>query len=927
MRHTKRRFPSQRVNTLTHSSNIPSLQYDKEIEYIQKQYFSISHLELTDPSKVKNSIINDERLLHLVKYLLIKQKKTNKEIEILKLYLTHLDTFMNILSDINTNKDNLLTRLCFHMTIEQAETQGMIYKQGDKCDKMYLILNGKVCVLQTTNVTAKLNAINYMKYLMLLRFYEEKDLVVQVTKMNSNVYNVSDNAVNNLYMIFKFYKLCKENDMFKRNNNNNNNNNTNSTSRNDYSSLIEFLSKEKELYSLLNTKVFLPQNISLRDSLSPLNLSPHDVMNIYFYYESIYDQHKCSKASFIPFRSRTQTLRLSSFGNPLSNKTPSETILDSIYNDLLSENDPSLYYVSTKEYCNRLNHKQFISNDGNDITVCEYNEVTQLGKCDVFGENALTKTDKKIQHTIITCEPCCFSTITQHEFNICLRNTQEKIRSMNSKFFLKGAIFKNVNQNLFEMRFYNLFIEQQYTKGDVLIEKHSKKREVHFILEGEVDISIETSLSHLYNIINTLCVDNPMEMKVKQMLNAYQEFKHYFEQKKFMFAIAKFKQSEIIGLENFTLGNGVYLFDASCSSKHVNTFCLNERGYNYITRDAIVKANIDEYVYLKRQILCEHLCVIIESYITNYENKYNNNNDMYKKSKRVNIVSFNTSTQKKIKLKGNIDKGYEIPPIEKSCDFPTLKNVNSSRPYYRKFKSSNPIQITSFLSEQNMNYYTKYNNTINNNMNMNINEITNNNTTSNFNANIFSHSSSNECLDIINNPYHYQTIETNVPTVNASNSCFKTYYSNVPSYRYNSTLNNRFGLTSCGKVVQTHTGLTQSDLSVNKPVDVNSFRRTLRTKKVFIVKTRNGNKSLKEKKIKFYDNKTTYSNDIYMRTNHTVFNNILLPYENKKKNEIPDVIKHAQKKNNGFIDCLCLDKLIERHCEYPFNDHFNKLNI
>jgi hypothetical protein len=140
MRHTKRRFPSQRVNTLTHSSNIPSLQYDKEIEYIQKQYFSISHLELTDPSKVKHSIINDERLLHLVKYLLIKQKKTNKEIEILKLYLTHLDTFMNILSDINTNKDNLLTRLCFHMTIEQAETQGMIYKQGDKCDKMYLIL-------------------------------------------------------------------------------------------------------------------------------------------------------------------------------------------------------------------------------------------------------------------------------------------------------------------------------------------------------------------------------------------------------------------------------------------------------------------------------------------------------------------------------------------------------------------------------------------------------------------------------------------------------------------------------------------------------------------------------------------------------------------------------------------------------------------
>ena len=111
-----------------------------------------------------------------------------------------------------------------------------------------------------------------------------------------------------------------------------------------------------------------------------------------------------------------------------------------IYNDLLSENDPSLYYVSTKEYCNRLNHKQFISNDGNDITVYEYNEVAQLGKCDVFGENALTKTDKKMQHTIITCEPCCFSTITQHEFNICLRNTQEKIRSMNSKFFLKGAI-------------------------------------------------------------------------------------------------------------------------------------------------------------------------------------------------------------------------------------------------------------------------------------------------------------------------------------------------------------------------------------------------------------------------------------------------------------------------------------------------------
>ena len=56
-----------------------------------------------------------------------------------------------------------------------------------------------------------------------------------------------------------------------------------------------------------------------------------------------------------------------------------------------------------------------------------------------------------------------------------------------------------------------------------------------------------------------------------------------------------------------------------------------------------------------------------------------------------------------------------------------------------------------------------------------------------------------------------------------------------------------------------------------------------------------------------------------MKMNHLLFNKVLLFEGNssRKENNKSFNGKCIRKdKNKGFIDCLCLDKLIEKHCDY-----------
>ena len=889
-------FPSQRITTSPQSHNKlqPQLyNLDFEINHFFSKYISPSFLSKssspsclsspksptspaqfiqiaprtkTSSQNLKYNLANDNNLLLLIKHLLIKNKKTQKELEIMNIYLSTQTNFKSIISplvpNLGNNLDYLIYKLSNEMKIEYCQANAIVYKQGDKNDKLYLVLEGDVTILNTFLMNVKVSSFEYVKHLILLRHYDEKDLLSKTIALNEHIFAINEILINKLYFIFKMYKLCKEYKLITY---------TNKKGGNDYSTLRSFLRNERELIVKLINKLFKFQKIPtssytvLFDYITILNLNDNDIIKIYHCYESLTGNNN------------KNTLFNSSSNN--NKKQPFELV----YNELstINEINYSIYYdVTPSDYISRIDNIQFHHNDINnnnnvhEVTLIFYKISNTILSGSIFGENCLSKQSNRTStYTVITSSNCYFGIINYHDYTTCVRCSIERIRSLHSKFFLKSAIFRNINQNIFEMKYYNLFTQRQFHKGDIILSKHSKQKEIYFLYQGEIDIAIECSMKHLYSILLTLSKEpNPIDNRIKTMIHLNDAFKEYFENYKSTFSLSKYKYNEILGLDDFLLENNQnYLFDCVCSSSIVECFYMDYNSYEMTLNDNLIKSNVNEFVCLKRKILCERINVILETCLNNYSNKYlsrdsktptkSSYNPYNKRKRKINDKVLNNSTQKIIKLKtnnteynnsNNFTKVYEQPPIEKSFDFPTLKNIYKPIPFYKKLKHKK----TQSLHNKKLN-------------NENINSF------------------SNEVQSDHGSP------SPNKNGISNLKSIYRTFYSSVPSLK---------------------------EIKVKGYNDLSgSFKRDLRTKKVIVVKSNKGNKSVHENKIKYYDNKTVYNNDIYMKMNHLLFNRVLLSEGNssRKENNKSFNGKCIRKdKNKGFIDCLCLDKLIEKHCNY-----------
>ena len=95
-------------------------------------------------------------------------------------------------------------------------------------------------------------------------------------------------------------------------------------------------------------------------------------------------------------------------------------------------------------------------------------------------------------------------------------------------------------------------------------------------------------------------------------------------------------------------------------------FYIDYNNYEIILNDSLIKSNVNEFICLKRKILCERISFILEICLNNYNNKYlfsdsktpirSSHNPYDKRKRKINDKILNNSTQKKIKLKGNYTK-------------------------------------------------------------------------------------------------------------------------------------------------------------------------------------------------------------------------------------------------------------------------------
>ena len=125
-----------------------------------------------------------------VKKVLRKKNRNYQEIEFLSEYLKRNENIKTVIkpsSSIDGNKklqEELVTKISKAITYEQAFQGQMIFRYGDKPDKFYIIIQGKISVLIPKEDEVLMSHNDYFYYLCLLSYYEEYELLKKCYEVN-----------------------------------------------------------------------------------------------------------------------------------------------------------------------------------------------------------------------------------------------------------------------------------------------------------------------------------------------------------------------------------------------------------------------------------------------------------------------------------------------------------------------------------------------------------------------------------------------------------------------------------------------------------------------------------------------------------------------------------------------------------------------
>ena len=155
-------------------------------------------------------------------------ERSEEEINVISYYLQILKNFMNIFKGQIENEElkELLNNMSSRLKYEHINKSKFIFKYGDKANKFYIIIRGKVTFCVPKKNKYYLNEQDYILYLIKLRMCKENDLIKKNLETNKFIFDLGDNFDNfvlksltkhekeeeKIYSdeIYSYFKLIKE---------------------------------------------------------------------------------------------------------------------------------------------------------------------------------------------------------------------------------------------------------------------------------------------------------------------------------------------------------------------------------------------------------------------------------------------------------------------------------------------------------------------------------------------------------------------------------------------------------------------------------------------------------------------------------------------------------------------------------------------
>jgi CRP-like cAMP-binding protein len=263
-----------------------------------------------------------------------------------------------------------------------------------------------------------------------------------------------------------------------------------------------------------------------------------------------------------------------------------------------------------------------------------YKVICSTKEGESFGDISLRKTEvNKRTATIITNEDCIFGTITKQAYDMCMKETQEKIRKSNIESVYSQSIFKCFSYDYFEKNYFNMFKLITKSQGQYLFKQGDKREDIFILKEGEIEFTLKGCLKDFDFIIQGLggTEDKTNYKKYNDLISWVNHYNKLINKSK-LFRILKINKNDIIGLDEYIINNNFYL-DAKVISNTCTVFSLDMHFCDTIFNNKIIKDLIVKEIQTRKEMMLNRFKnikkTIIHKFYTNLKRDLDTQNKQF----------------------------------------------------------------------------------------------------------------------------------------------------------------------------------------------------------------------------------------------------------------------------------------------------------
>ena len=604
-------------------------------------------------------------------------KRNQEMINYIKSYLKSMPSFMNVISkEQNVNlSENLIEQISIHLRHEFIPRNNLVCRYGDRGDKFYIILKGKVTFLVPKMIKCYLNLEEYINYLMQLRKNDEFELINNLLVQNRSCYPIEDDNLDE-YLINEYdeyqryiYKASRKknksktgknafnsNFNFKSINNerksivnNSNNNNNNNTNNNDYD---------------LNTNLKL-NKIEERANKKRITMGVVPSMNRLGNHSNKNDESKKNYFSFQTYKKMGLLIdKIRQHKNSINLNLTDGGVVE---NNIIGENSPKTYLKS-----NNIINRDLEPKGRKLITAYHYEEMNTFENGQTFGFIALVNKTCKRASTAIVTEDCDLGVLTKDEYLqfFELLSMKEKKNLYDLLHFYNLII--SISEHKFIKKYYHMFEFKKYYKNHLILDIHKPIKERIIFSQGLFIIFINVNIPELNDLITKIKIIKGKTLglskyKIERTLDEKRENqdllirKKYMSEKESKILLKKYNYTLSIISDHLILGNvdtvdpqtHLPLFNCICNSAECDGYSITNKSIKIINEENIVIHDLTEFCLMKmeynltrlKQFKKEILSKIKENEISELkeqQEQINNdiNNDNFNNN-NINTVSIN----------------------------------------------------------------------------------------------------------------------------------------------------------------------------------------------------------------------------------------------------------------------------------------------